>query len=150
MGLPRYIVNNEEFVDSFHKVILKGYEKGEVYKGVQRSKGLRIKFEQNEDFIQKKIPYIGGFTLSGLMVERQFHENNRPDEHWSLKLDDILLYDSIYMKNENIWKGLKMFHDIPENSELIFEYYNTSKNEKSVWLDLDFLTEVELVGGEPE
>jgi hypothetical protein len=82
------------------------------------------------------------FTLpfSGSLVKWAVHMSAYADgDYWNISGSDWNLGETIYTKNVPESFVLEIGQNIPSGSPIIFDFYNTGSQAKTVWIDYYFI-----------
>lgn len=61
------------------------------------------------------------------------------EDHWSLKVDNVLIFDSIYTKDVPEGFYFMVVREVKTGSIIEFEFNNDSNSSKTAWLNYQFL-----------
>ena len=60
-------------------------------------------------------------------------------DHWSLTVDGVLIFDSIYTKDVPEGFYFMVVREVKPGSEIVFKFNNDSGAYKTIWLNYQFL-----------
>ena len=166
MGLIRYCINMEEFIEVFKNALdeLK-LEPFEYETGWQRSKGFRIQSNTSGETYKKiEIPFeeyiITGLRLGVTSMNDIFNEvNHREMDFFHFIVNGEKIFDSIYIKDIAMYKNFRVPFKVTQqmiddgldlqlcyvnNTTLINEDGDIIQEPVDVWFDIDFLAEPKL------
>ena len=135
MGLPNYIVNLEEFVNS----IADGYKSMKLLgNGTQRSKGLKL---ENMTLNEIETSWIAPHDLliTGVRFGIDECRNIGYTSNWDMYINNILTMSSIYIKEMNEYKRFRNFYPVLKGQEIKFIFHNETKIDKDVFFDIDYI-----------
>lgn len=139
-SIPRYVINFDEFADFFP---LKADDSFNPNKARQRSKGFHIEASSNKAYIQTWV-IPKNITLTGFKIACS-RENEWFMDNFNLVIDSIGekkdIFTDVYMKDFMEYKHFVCYMKVLKDSEIIFTYYNKSGTDKSVWFDIDYVSE---------
>ena len=83
---------------------------------------------------------IFNLTFSGSLIKFGIHMSSYNDgDYWNLSGSSAILCDTIYTKTVPESFVLEIGYDLNSGSDLIFDFYNTGSNAKTVWIDYYFI-----------
>lgn len=104
--------------------------------GKQRMVGEQIAIPSIKNTMVKTVKIDKDALFTGFTTSQSAWNDG---DSWSLSIGDFKMFSNIYTKRKGEHKQLSKFFPIPANTEVKFEYTNTSGNSKIVWLDVEYI-----------
>lgn len=159
MGIAKYIVNIDEFAQSFQDIVMTPELSTESLEQLFREKldeiiallKQLIQPNQNQTFksvdMSKHIPAIVNTFIISKNFEQDVYLTGitfsqtawKPEDTLSLELNGNLIIDQIHTKELGQQKFFNAFIPVKAGEEVRILYHNTSGNSKMLFCDLDYI-----------
>lgn len=144
MSLVSYVINFDELKDiledKISNVIVK--DLSSLY-GLQKVKGFHLGIPA----IQGKYRVVDFEVPTNIVITGVTYSQSawKPIDYWELRVDNEVLFETVYTKEIATHKNWKIIHPINQGSKIELLLYNESGNSRDVWVDIEYIDLADVV-----